>query len=66
MNSYVSMERYWNYVAVPFFFIILGFGAYVLFTLSPIQITGQSLSSRVASIAALRNSAMRPAAKQPA
>lgn len=35
----VSLDRYWNNVAIPFLFIILGFGLYVLFSLSDIQFT---------------------------
>jgi len=36
----VSLDRYWNNVAIPFLFIILGFGLFVLFSLSDIQFTG--------------------------
>lgn len=35
----VSLDRYWNSVAIPFLFIILGFGLFVLFGLSDIQFT---------------------------
>jgi hypothetical protein len=33
----VSLDRYWNNVAIPFLFIVLGFGLFVLFSLSDIQ-----------------------------
>jgi len=33
----VSMDRYWNNIGTPFFFIVLGFGLFVLFSLSGIQ-----------------------------
>jgi cytoskeletal protein RodZ len=35
----VSLDRYWNNVAIPFLFIVLGFGLFVLFSLSDIQFT---------------------------
>lgn len=35
----VSLDRYWNNVAIPFLFIVLGFGLFVLFGLSDIQFT---------------------------
>jgi hypothetical protein len=28
----VRLDRYWNFIATPFFFIIVLFGLYVLFT----------------------------------
>lgn len=28
----VQLDRYWNFIATPFFFIIVLFGLYVLFT----------------------------------
>jgi len=33
----VSMDRYWNNIGTPLFFIVLGFGLFVLFSLSGIQ-----------------------------
>ena len=33
----VSMDRYWNNIGTPFFFIVLGFGLFALFSLSGIQ-----------------------------
>jgi len=33
----VSMDRYWNNVGTPFFFVVLGFGLFVLFTMNNIQ-----------------------------
>jgi len=48
----VSLDRYWNNVAIPFLFVILGFGLYVLFTLSDIQFTStKGISSTVGAIA---------------
>ena len=36
----VSLDAYWTNVAIPFLFIILGFGLFVLFSLSDIQFVG--------------------------
>ena len=33
----ISMDRYWNTIGTPFFFIVLGFGLFVLFTMNNIQ-----------------------------
>ncbi len=34
------MDDYWNYIATPFFFIVLIFGMFVLFRVSKTQIIG--------------------------
>jgi len=34
----VSMDRYWNNVGTPFFFVVLGFGLFVLFSMNNIQL----------------------------
>ncbi len=36
----VSMDAYWNQVATPLFFIVLLFGIFVLFKVSPTQVVG--------------------------
>jgi len=33
----VGMDRYWNYVATPLFFIVISFGLFALFSASDIQ-----------------------------
>lgn len=38
----VSLDRYWNYVATPFLFTILGFGMYTLFGMNEMQMVGRS------------------------
>ena len=38
----VSLDRYWNYVATPFLFTILGFGMYTLFGMNEMQLVGRS------------------------
>lgn len=50
----VSLDRYWNNVAIPFLFIILGFGLYVLFSLSDIQFT--STEGVIKSVGAIASS----------
>ena len=34
----ISMDRYWNTIGTPFFFIVLGFGLFVLFSMNNIQL----------------------------
>lgn len=47
----VSLEVYWNSIATPMFFLILVFGIYVLFSLSPFQLApGQTLQSKLAEL----------------
>jgi len=56
----VSLDAYWNNVAIPFLFIILGFGLFVLFTLSDIQFVGTEHIIR--SVSALSSRSSRPSA----
>jgi hypothetical protein len=72
------MDRYWNFVAIPYFFIILAFGAWTLFNFRSVQVSSQSIASRVANIIKMRPAevgegsfmpaaaASRPAASRPA
>ena len=53
----VSLDRYWNNVAIPFLFIVLGFGLFVLFSLSDIQFT--STEKIVSMVGAIASSAPR-------
>jgi hypothetical protein len=34
------MDDYWNYIATPFFFVVLLFGMFVLFRVSKTQVIG--------------------------
>ena len=48
----VSLDAYWNNVAIPFLFIVLGFGLFVLFSLSDIQFSStEKIVSMVGAIA---------------
>ena len=38
----VRMDRYWNFVAMPFFIITLLFGLYALFTVDEYQFASKS------------------------
>lgn len=42
-TSAVSLDRYWNFIGVPLFFIVLSFGVYVLYKIGPLQSAGQSI-----------------------
>ena len=55
----VSMADYWNTVATPFFFIVLGFCLFVLFQLSDIKLVSAEVVDQMA--ASLR----RPRLTQP-
>ena len=46
----VSLDAYWNTVAVPFLFIVLGFGLFVLFSLKSIHL-GESVERAFSTIA---------------
>jgi hypothetical protein len=50
MDSIISMEGYWNYVAIPYFFVLLGFGTWTLFNFRSVQMTNQTLAGRIAKI----------------
>ena len=56
----VSLDAYWNNVAIPFLFIVLGFGLFVLFSLSDIQFAGTEHIIR--SVAGLSRRNSRPPA----
>lgn len=67
-NTTISMDRFWNFVAIPYFFVILAFGAWTLFNFRSIQVTNQSIASRVATIlgsqrAPVSAGVMKPAGK---
>ena len=34
------MDRYWNYIGTPLFFIVIGFGIVTLFSVHDIQLVG--------------------------
>ena len=34
----VSLDKYWSYIGIPYFFIVLAFGLYVLFSASYMQL----------------------------
>jgi hypothetical protein len=40
MSKEICMDDYWNYIATPFFFVILLFGMFVLFNVSKTQFSG--------------------------
>ena len=42
-TSAVSLHRYWNYIGVPLFFIVLCFGVFVLYSIGPLQSAGQAI-----------------------
>jgi hypothetical protein len=53
----VGMDRYWNYIATPLFFIVIAFGMFALFTASDIQtIDTDSLKSVVAAFSSASGS----------
>jgi hypothetical protein len=65
----VSLDAYWNSVAVPFLFIILGFGLFVLFKMNDMQFTtAQGVASAASAIAAAqyssRSASSRPSAEE--
>ena len=61
----VSLDAYWNNVAVPFLFIILGFGLFVLFSLSDIQFAGTEhiIRSAAAAVGSSRRNSRPPPAE---
>lgn len=38
----VGMDRYWNYVATPLFFVVISFGVFSLFSVNKIQLASSS------------------------
>ena len=53
----VSLDNYWNSIATPFLFIILGFGLFVLFGLNDIQFLGsESVLGIAGKIASMKSS----------
>ena len=53
----VSLDNYWNNIATPFLFIILGFGLFVLFGLNDIQFLGsESVLGMAGKIASMKSS----------
>ena len=56
----VSLDNYWNNIATPFLFIILGFGLFVLFGLNDIHFLGSegvlSMAGRIGSMRSLASS----------
>jgi hypothetical protein len=53
----VGMDRYWNYVATPLFFIVIAFGMFALFTASDIQtIDTDSLKTVIAAFSSASGS----------
>lgn len=40
----IRLDRYWNFIATPFLFIIVLFGLYVLFTADEMHFTSASRS----------------------
>lgn len=38
----VGMDRYWNYIATPLFFIVISFGVFALFTAKDIHLIEES------------------------
>jgi hypothetical protein len=62
----ISMDRYWNTVATPFLFIVIGFGLFVLFQLSEIQFMGKNaIMGLVATLPSPFSAHHVPAAKTP-
>lgn len=43
----VGMDRYWNYIATPLFFIVITFGIFALFNTSETQMIGTSALASV-------------------
>ncbi len=41
MDFNVSYDKYWAYIGIPYFFIVLFFGVYVLFALDTTQLMGR-------------------------
>jgi hypothetical protein len=41
--SAVSLDRYWNLIGVPLFFVVLTFGIFVLYKIGPLQSAGQTI-----------------------
>jgi hypothetical protein len=60
--SSIDMQMYWNYVGTPLFLLIVGFGIFVLMSLSSFQLIPEdAIRRRVSSI----TSSLKEAAKQP-
>ena len=56
------MDRYWSYVATPFFFTVIGFGIFALFSAQESQLESTKGATATAELIA---SAFNPAAAIP-
>jgi len=49
------MVKYWSYVAMPMFFVVVGFGIFALFTASDIQLLDSTSFSYIPAIMSSNN-----------
>lgn len=61
MESTVSYDKYWAYVGIPYFFIILLFGMYVLFNMDSVFLVSiKKMTPAFSTIAALQRFRKKP------
>lgn len=47
-SATVSMDRFWNIIAIPYFFIVMAFGIFVLFRVGNVQLVSTKTISGIA------------------
>lgn len=61
MESTVSYDKYWAYVGIPYFFIVLLFGMYVLFNMDSVFLVSiKKMTPAFSTIAALQRFRKKP------